>query len=99
MTALSGRGFASFVMVNGERIGVIRMYICRKCGEEAVPNNYIAGYYCYNCRNLGFNEVCSDKEIYKEWLECKSLCTMTSKETGETKDSETVNQCEEDDDL
>lgn len=50
------------------------MKVCKKCGETAKPNNYIAGYYCQHCGNLGFDEVYSIIEIYKEWLEYKYLC-------------------------
>lgn len=39
------------------------MNICKKCGERAKPNTYKAGYYCYNCGNLGYDDVYSAKEI------------------------------------
>ena len=43
------------------------MRICKKCGEVAKPNNYVAGYYCYNCGNLKFEDAYKTKEIFNEW--------------------------------
>lgn len=53
------------------------MDICKKCGEQAKPNTYVAGYYCYNCGNLGYNDICSSKEI-KEKLDTLKKTTTIS---------------------
>lgn len=50
------------------------MKACKKCGEIAKSNTYVAGFYCKHCGNLGFDEVFSMMDIYKEWVEYRYLC-------------------------
>ena len=49
------------------------MKICKKCGSSAGYNSYSKYYYCDKCGNLDYDEVCSEKDIYKEWKEYKNL--------------------------
>lgn len=51
------------------------MKICKKCGEIAKFNNYVEGYYCSKCGDFISNEnLYSEMDIYREWLEYKYLC-------------------------
>lgn len=69
------------------------MNICKKCGDTAKPNTYKAGYYCYNCGNLGFDDVYSSKEI-KEKLNTLEETTTISYCSINTNGS-SVYQCDE----
>lgn len=42
------------------------MKICKKCGSQARPNTYQAGYYCNRCGNLDYNDVYSEIDMYNE---------------------------------